>query len=291
MFFSGAADVVISAGVLALGLAVGSFLNVVIHRLPRAGLSVLYPRRSFCPSCQNQLTWRDNIPVVSYVALRGRCRHCDAPISARYPLVEILSGALALSLFRKYGLSWEFFFHWYFVSALTAVAFIDSELMVIPDLLVLPTVLLGLALAAIVPNPGLTGGMLWARLSDAGWAPRAISLAGGALGFAFGFLSLFLASKAYKMWRGKDGLGSGDPLLLGLIGAFLGWRSIFPILFLSSVIGLLSVILSLAAGKLPRKGERGAIRIPFGPFLVLAALFWLFYGDPIIVWYASLFSA
>jgi leader peptidase (prepilin peptidase)/N-methyltransferase len=290
MHLSGATDIIFGVGVALMGFAVGSFLNVVIYRLPREGLSIWQPRRSFCPACRNQIPWHDNIPFLSYLFLRGRCRFCGTPISARYPLVELLSAILAFSLYRKYGITWELLFYWYFVCALTAIAFIDSELMVIPDLLVLPTYILGFVIAVVTPNPELTGTLVWAALDRAGWNPRLISLAGSVMGFALGFLSLFLASKAYKLWRGKDGLGAGDPPLLGLIGIFLGWRSIFPILFLSSVIGLLSVMLSLAAGKLPSRGDLGGVRLPFGPFLVLAALFWLFYGEPIIGWYASLLT-
>ncbi|MDR2200022.1 MAG: prepilin peptidase [Deltaproteobacteria bacterium] len=288
MSFSGAAGVIFGAFVFFLGLSVGSFLNVVVYRLPREGLSVWRPRRSFCPACQNQLVWRDNIPCLSYILLKGRCRYCGAPISARYPLVELLSGVLALSLYGVYGFTLQFFFYWYFACALTAVAFIDSELMVIPDLLILPTILLGLVIAVLCPNPILTGSFLWDKLLLKGWNPRLVSLSGAVLGFFCGFLSLFAASLCYKLWRRKDGLGAGDPPLLGLIGVYLGWRSIFPILFLSSVIGLLSVILTLAAGRIPARGRMGSMRVPFGPFLVLAALFWLFYGEAIINWYLSL---
>lgn len=290
MNFSGALGFTLEIGVFLLGLAVGSFLNVVIYRLPREGLSLWQPRRSFCPSCQNQLSWYDNIPLFGYIRLKGRCRYCQSPISVRYPLVELLSGILALSLFFRYGFTVEFFFYWYFVSALTAVAFIDSELMLIPDILVLPTYILGFLLALIVPNPELTGELLWNRLIALGWNRRLISLTGAILGFLLGFLSLYLASKSYKLWRNRDGLGAGDPPLLGLIGIFLGWRSIFPILFLSSVIGLLSVIISFSTGKLPAKAGVSGMRIPYGPFLVLAALFWLFYGEKIIRWYVSLLS-
>ncbi|MDR2406464.1 MAG: prepilin peptidase [Deltaproteobacteria bacterium] len=292
MNFNGALGTILEIGIFFLGLSVGSFLNVVIYRLPREGLSIWRPSRSFCPNCQNQLRWHDNIPVLGYILLKGRCRYCQSPISVRYPLVELLSGILALSLYLRYGLSVEFLFYWYFVSALTAIAFIDSELMLIPDVLVIPTCFLGVALALIVPNPDLTGELLWNKLLSAGWNRRLISLLGSILGLRLGFLSLYLSSKAYKLWRGRDGLGAGDPPLLGMIGIFLGWRSIFPILFLSSVIGLLSVILTLFSGKLPtsRKGREGlsAMRIPFGPFLVLSALFWLFYGERIIRWYLSL---
>jgi leader peptidase (prepilin peptidase)/N-methyltransferase len=290
MDLSGAAGAILYVGVFLAGLAVGSFLNAVIYRLPREGLSVWSPRRSICPSCRAQLGWRDNIPLLSYILLRGRCRRCQSPISARYPLVELLSAILAVSLLAKCGgLSPSFFIYWYFVCCLAAIAFIDAELMVIPDLLVIPTCLLGAAASVLIPNPELAGGALWDRLIIAGWNGGMVSLCGALAGFALGFLSLWASSRLYKVWRGRDGLGSGDPPLMGMIGVFLGWRSIFPILFLASLIGLLSVFISLAAGRLPARGG-GPARVPFGPFLVLAALFWLFYGERVIRWYISLFT-
>ncbi|MDR3154345.1 MAG: prepilin peptidase [Deltaproteobacteria bacterium] len=292
MHFTGASGAALSVLVFLAGLAVGSFLNVVIYRLPREGLSVTRPRRSFCPVCRNRIPWHDNIPVLSWIALRGRCRSCRSPISFRYPLVELLCGTLALSLFAVEGLSLRFACFYYFSITLTAVAFIDLELMVIPDLLVWPTYLLGFLCAGLSPSPLTSGLYLWERLLSDGWAPAVISLGGAAAGFVLGFLSLYAASKAYRLWRGREGLGDGDPPLLGLIGSFLGWTAVYPVLLLSSLIGLLAVFAMLFAGKgLPASGKVGAAPIPFGPFLALAALIWMFYGEAVKGWYFALLGA
>jgi leader peptidase (prepilin peptidase)/N-methyltransferase len=290
MYLTGAAGVALSAAVFLMGMAAGSFLNVVIYRLPREGLSVARPRRSFCPSCRNQIPWHDNLPVVSWLALRGRCRFCRAPIPSRYPLVELVSGLLALSLLATEGLTLRFFLYYYFCLALTAVAFIDLELMVIPDLLVWPTYLLGFLCAAASPTPQTAGLYLWEKLTGNGWSPWIVSLGGAAAGFVLGFLALYLASKAYRVWRGRDGLGDGDPPLLGLIGVFLGWTAVFPVLLLSSVIALPAALVVLGSGKRPAsKGAgAGATPIPYGPFLALAAVLWMFYGQSVTSWYFSI---
>jgi leader peptidase (prepilin peptidase)/N-methyltransferase len=298
MHFTGPAGLALSAVVLLLGLAVGSFLNVVIYRLPRDGLSLARPRRSFCPSCRNQIPWHDNIPVLGWLILRGRCRSCRAPISFRYPLVEIVCGALALSILSVEGLGLRFVLYYYFALALTAIAFIDLELMVIPDILVWPTYILGFVCAAAVPTHQTTGIYLWERFLADGWSPWLVSLGGAAAGFVLGFGALWAASKAYRVWRGRDGLGDGDPPLLGLIGAYLGWTAVFPILLISTLIALAAVFAMVFLGKgIPSpkgrrrvgvKGKVGVTPIPFGPFLSLAAVIWMFYGQAVKSWYFSL---
>ncbi|MDR2612506.1 MAG: prepilin peptidase [Deltaproteobacteria bacterium] len=288
MHFTGAAGAALSTAVLLLGLAAGSFLNVVIYRLPREGLSVSRPRRSFCPSCRERIPWHDNLPVISWLLLKGRCRFCGARISFRYPLVEIVSGMLALSLLAVEGISPRFLCYYYFAMALTAVAFIDLELMVIPDLLVWPTYVLGFICAAVSPSPQLPGWYLWERLTAAGWSPWLVSLGGAAAGFVLGFLALYAASRLYRLWRGRDGLGDGDPPLLGLIGAFLGWTAVFPVLLLSTLIALLAVFLMIFSGKGIPQGKTAVTPIPFGPFLALAAVIWMFYGQAVKSWYFSL---
>ncbi|MDR1313965.1 MAG: prepilin peptidase [Deltaproteobacteria bacterium] len=293
MHFTGASLAALSVAVLLLGMAVGSFLNVVIYRLPREGLSLARPRRSFCPACRNQIPWHDNIPVLGWLILRGRCRSCRAPISFRYPLVEMVCGALAISLLATEGFGVRFALYYYFALALTAVAFIDLELMVIPDLLVWPTYVLGFVCAAVAPTPQTAGWYLWEKLMADGWSPWLVSLGGAAAGFVLGFAALWAASKAYRLWRGRDGLGDGDPPLLGLIGTFLGWTSVFPVLLLSTLIALAAVFAMVFLGKgipAPKggKGKAAATPIPFGPFLALAAVIWMFYGQAIKSWYFSL---
>jgi leader peptidase (prepilin peptidase)/N-methyltransferase len=270
--------------VTALGLVIGSFLNVVIYRLPREGLAVSKPARSFCPSCHNQIPWFDNIPVISWLLLRGHCRYCKSPISLRYPLVELLCGLLSFFIFNAEGVSFRYLFNFYFAMCLTAIAFIDLEFMVIPDILVRPTYLVGLISAVVTPHPSLPGYTLWDYLIKAEWNERLVSLAGAALAFLVGFLSLYLLSMTYKLLKGHRGLGEGDPPLLGLIALFLGLPSILPVLLLSSVLGLFSVILLVLSGRFPKSGL-GLRPIPFGPFLALAALIWLFWGQQFLAWY------
>ncbi|MDR1038626.1 MAG: prepilin peptidase [Deltaproteobacteria bacterium] len=293
MHFTGAAGAAMSVAVLLLGLAVGSFLNVVIYRFPREGLSLISPRRSFCPACRTGIAWHDNIPVLGWLFLRGRCRSCGAPISFRYPLVEMVCGALAISLYAVEGLTPRFFLYYYFSLSLTAIAFIDLELTVIPDLLVWPTYVLGFVCAAVAPTPQTSGWYLWETLLQAGWSPRLISLGGAAAGFVLGFAALWLASKVYRLWRGRDGLGAGDPPLMGLIGTYLGWAAVFPVLLLSTLIALAAVFALVFAGPglpvgKPGTSKAGAAFLPFGPFLSLAAVIWMFYGQSIVGWYVSL---
>jgi leader peptidase (prepilin peptidase)/N-methyltransferase len=288
--FGGATIVALQAAAFILGLTLGSFLNVVIFRLPREGLAVDRPRRSFCPVCAAKIVWTDNIPVFSWLWLKGRCRYCQAPISWRYPLVELVAAFLSLFVFQAEGLTVRYAFTLYFLLCLTAVAFIDLEHMVIPDILVIPTIFLGVALAVVDPNPLLTGFDAYFFMIELGWSPRLIGLVGAVSGFVLGFGLLFLVATGYKAWRGRTGLGDGDPPLLGLIGVFLGWLSIFPILFLSTILALLSVGGLLLLGRFPSGARPGLQPIPFGPFLSLAALIWYFFGQAIVRWYQGLLA-
>jgi leader peptidase (prepilin peptidase)/N-methyltransferase len=280
----------LSLMVLALGLSVGSFLNVVIYRLPRRdqGLSLSRPRRSFCPDCGAAIRWNDNIPLVSWLLLRARCRNCRQPVSVRYPLVELASGVLALSLFNTYGLSPEFLIQYYFVLCLLAIALIDLELMLIPVVLMYPTTGLGLVGALTFPAPTLTGPWLWLKLEPA-WGPHLTSLAGAAIGLALGWGILKAGAVTYKAIRGYDGLGDGDPPLLGLIGAYLGWQALPMIVLWSSLIGLASALTLILLNRKNRPTEGwGRKALPFGPFLVLATYIQLFFGQAIWTWYWSL---
>jgi leader peptidase (prepilin peptidase)/N-methyltransferase len=203
-------------------------------------------------------------------------------------MVELVAALLALILFQAEGLSFRFLFLYYFALALTAIAFIDLELMVIPDLLIWPTFILGLANAVVSPHPPLAGFRLWEGLISSGWNERLVSLSGAVAGCILGFMALWLVARFYKAWRGHEGLGSGDPPLLGLIGLYLGWQSIFPIMLMSTMIALLSVGILLGSGRL--QGSLAKKPIPFGPFLSLAALIWLFYSPKLIAWYWGLLS-
>lgn len=274
-----------------LGLSVGSFLNVVVYRLPLKNCSLTSPKRSFCPNCRAAIKWHDNIPVLSWIFLRGRCRACGRPIAFRYPLVELASGLLALYFWHQFGPASlvVFLIHYYFALCLLAIALIDLDWMVIPTRqLVYPTVGLGLVCALWEPSVTLAGPWLWELLSPL-VGPRGASLAGALLGLAVGWGSLKAVSLGYKLARGIEGMGDGDPPLLGLIGVYLGWRSILFIILSSTLIGVASVgvMMLLAKGKSPEKGW-GMKELPFGPFLVLGAFLYIFFGPQLIGWYLSL---
>ena len=165
----------IQSGVFILGLCLGSFLNVVIYRLPKTDLSVSSPRRSLCPSCQAGISWYDNLPVISYVVLRGKCRACGHDISIRYPLVELTTGLLTLAVFFKSGFSIQALAELYLVLSLIAATFIDLDEMIIPDAITFPGMVIGLAAAAISPNPALIGPWLGGMLME--WGGPEFSLA------------------------------------------------------------------------------------------------------------------
>jgi leader peptidase (prepilin peptidase)/N-methyltransferase len=239
----------------------GSFSNVVIYRMPK-GESVVTPR-SRCPSCSNPIQWYDNIPIISWLILRGKCRKCSAKISARYPLVEFLTGLIFALIFLKYGHQWVTLEYLVFAWGLITVSFIDLDLMILPDKFTLPGIVLGLAGAALNPEREF-------------WPALAGMLMGG------GFL--WLIAYLYLLLRKEEGMGGGDIKLLAWIGAVLGWTSIPFVVLGSSIIG--SVVgLVLAA-----RSEAGLKSvIPFGPYLALAAIVYLLGGAAIGDWYISLF--
>ncbi|QJA05855.1 prepilin peptidase [Thermosulfurimonas marina] len=232
-----------------LGLALGSFLNVVIYRLPR-GLSLATPG-SFCPHCGHRLRWYENLPLLSYLLQKGRCRSCGGIISWRYPLVELTSGLLILFTFERFGWPAGAIFY-LFSLLLLAATFIDLEHRIIPDEITLGGLLLGLALSPwnplVTPFRALVG-----ALCGAG--------------------AFYLLGEFYAWLRGREGLGGGDHKLLALIGAFLGpWR-LFPVVFLAAASGLGAALFLFLLG---RRRLSGGSALPFGPFLALGALATLF---------------
>ncbi|MDY6852783.1 MAG: prepilin peptidase, partial [Thermodesulfobacteriota bacterium] len=255
--------------VFALGLCLGSFLNVIIYRLPKEGQSILTPRRSLCPACQSQIAWYDNLPLLSYILLRGRCRHCQESISLRYPLVELMAGVLTLAVFYKSGISLRAVADLYLVLTLIAITYIDLDEMIIPDIITFPGMAVGLAAAALAPDPGL---MLGVRLKgllvgwglESGWA---LSLIGSALGLFLGWVLVWGIFNLYFLLRRQEGIGGGDVTLLAMIGAFLGWRAVLVTIFLGSIAGMAAAI----AGSLGGKGFSLQMKIPFGRFLSLGA--------------------
>jgi leader peptidase (prepilin peptidase)/N-methyltransferase len=246
---------------LAFGLALGSFLNVCIYRLPLKKSIVRPP--SSCPQCGARIRFYDNLPVISYIVLLGRCRNCRAPISPRYPLVEIITGFLSVALFIRFGLSPTYIFIFFFSAALIAIAFIDLQHKIIPDVISVPGILIGLAFS-FFPSAGISP------------LDALIGAVGGG-----GFL--FLVGTVFEKLTGREGMGGGDVKLLALIGAWMGWKALPFIILISSltgaVIGGVSLVIS-------RQGVRS--RIPFGPFLALGALVFLFFGDEIALWFYRL---
>jgi len=249
-----------------LGLLVGSFLNVVIHRLPKMmerewaaqcaelrGEELPAPERynlvvprSACPSCGHRISAIENIPVVSWLALRGRCRGCRAPISARYPVVEALTGALSAGMALHFGFGLPLAGALVFTWVLVAAAFIDLDTTLLPDDLTLPLLWLGLLL-----NLGGT----FVPLSDA------------VIGAAAGYMVLWLVYQGFKLLTGKDGMGFGDFKLLAAIGAFLGWKLLPIVILFSSVVG---AAVGIALIVFARHGR--STPIPFGPYLAAAGV-------------------
>lgn len=247
--------------VLLIGLCVGSFLNVVIHRVPQ-GMSLVRPP-STCPRCRKEIKPYDNIPVLSFLLLGGKCRFCRAPISWRYPLVELVTALTFVLLWRRFGLGPEFFAGCVFSAALIALSVIDFYHQILPEVITLP--LIGLALGWSFFRPGF------------GIGP---ALLGAGVGAGF----LLLIYGIYYLVRKREGLGLGDVTLLILIGAFLGWRLVILTLVLASFAGALVGIFLLSVRK---KGLQHAL--PFGTFLGPAAVAALLWGDRIITAYLGMF--
>ncbi len=245
--------------VLFLGLAVGSFTNVLIHRLPRR-MSLIRPRSS-CPSCRTPIRWYQNIPLFSYLFLRGRCSTCNVPISLRYPIVELAGGILFVAFFWRYGFSFTTLGFWLFSLAMLAIFFIDLDCRIIPDVITLPGIGVGLVLSLISPHISIADSLLGV-------------LAGGGSFLAVAMLGQWL----FK----KESMGGGDIKLAAMLGAFLGPSRIFLILILSAFIGLLVSVAVLAISEKFRKDRT----IPYGPFLVMAAYIAVFYGGELLDWYA-----
>jgi len=242
-----------------MGGCVGSFLNVCIYRLPQ-DLSVVSPR-SFCPGCRAPIRAYDNIPLVSYLLLGGKCRHCGAGISWRYPLVEALAGGVALALFLKFGFSFSFLAYFVLSAALIVISFIDLDHRIIPDLISLPGIAVGFLLALFGPLATVKESLIGL-------------LAGGG--------SLYLVAFVYEALTKREGMGGGDVKLLAMIGAWLGWKAILFTLFFASLSG---TFIGGAVMLIQREGRLYAI--PFGPFLAFSGLAYVFLGPELIAWYLN----
>ena len=238
-----------------LGLVIGSFLNVVIHRLPRK--IPLHKGRSVCPHCGVQLKWYHNVPVLSFVLLRGKCAFCTKKISLRYPLVELINGLAYAYFYLQTGFGPDLVVLAFLTSALLAIFFIDFDFQIIPDVITLPGLLLGLAVSWLPGGIGI------------GWAVVGMLAGGGSL-----YLIAMLGDWLFK----KESMGGGDIKMAAMLGAFLGWQKVILIFISSAVIGLVVSLVIMAFSAQVRQTRV----VPFGPFLAIAAMLSILYGDHLI---------
>jgi leader peptidase (prepilin peptidase) / N-methyltransferase len=264
---------------LAVGLCVGSFLNVVIHRLPKMlergwqtqcaelhgeepapapAYNLVIPR-SACPACGHRITALENVPVVSWLALRGKCSSCKAPISIRYPIVEVLGGVLAAYAIWRFGPTATGASACVLLWTLLALTFIDFDTQLLPDDLTLP--------------------LIWAGLIVNLWGTF-VPLATAVIGAVAGYLTLWTIYWLFKLIRGKEGMGYGDFKLLAALGAWLGWQMLPLIVLLSSVVGAVIGIALMAF-----KGRDHNVPLAFGPYLAIAGVIALFWGRPLVELY------
>ncbi|MEW5733849.1 MAG: A24 family peptidase [Thermodesulfobacteriota bacterium] len=285
-----------------VGAVVGSFLNMCIHRIPRSRFlreesfvcphcgqeveavdcphcgkeirdedeEALAPsksmgsKRSRCPRCGALIRFYDNIPIFSWIILRGKCRDCKAPIPMRYPLVELLSGLFGLACFIAYGPSLAAVAYFIFLAALVCVSFIDLDVFRIPLFITLPGAFLGICVSPWLPGLGI---------------------ASSVLGMLCGAGGIYLLRRAYFLLRGAEGMGGGDVDLMAMIGAFLGWQGA---LFAAVAAAFTGTVAGLVLMAFQKKGLK--TRLPFGPFLALGAMLYLFWGGPLTAWYLGLFA-
>ncbi len=233
-----------------VGASIGSFLNVLICRMPE-GHSVVSPP-SHCPKCEHALRFYDNIPVVSYIILKGRCRDCKTKISLRYPLVEVLTAVMSVLIFWKFGLTLQYLSVFVFCCSLIVITFIDLDHQIIPDVITLP----GIPVFSLIAVFFM--GVPWLEV---------------VLGVFIGGGCLYMVAVGYELITGREGMGGGDIKLLAMLGGFLGWKSIFFIVFVSSFLGALVGVSMMIA-----KGRDMKYAVPFGPFLSMAAVAYLFFG-------------
>lgn len=240
-----------------LGLIVGSFSNVCIYRIP-GNESIIYPA-SHCPKCRSNISPKDNIPLLSYILLKGRCRNCKSKISIQYPIVEFLTGLTYLIIYLTYGLSIQSLIYIILSSALIIIAFIDLNEQIVPDVISLPGIVIGFIISFFVSH---------------------ISYMNSALGVLVGGGIILIIGLAGSIIFKKEAMGGGDVKLAAMIGAFLGWRYIMISLFLGFFLGALAGII-LILSKIKSREDV----IPFGPFIVLGSFITLLWGEKIISWY------
>ena len=243
--------------ILILGLIIGSFSNVCIYRIPK-NESIVFPA-SHCPNCHTPIKAIDNVPILSFLLLKGKCRKCGEKISIRYPVVEFLTGAIYLLIFLIYGRSYQTLIYALLSSALIIISFIDLDVQIIPDEISLPGIVIGLALSFIVPY---------------------ISYLNSLLGIIIGGGIIFLIALAGLAIFKKEAMGGGDVKLSAMIGAFIGWKYIIVSLFIGFFIGAIAGILLILL-KIRNRDDL----VPFGPFIVLGSFITLLWGKNILSWY------
>lgn len=243
------------------GLCIGSFLNVCIYRLP-ASKTITDPPRSICPSCNRQIRYYDNIPILSYLWLKGRCRHCGTRIPFRYVVVELMTGVVAVGILFHFGLTLEGLIYFVFISSLIIMTFIDIDHRIIPDVITLPGILIGLIASLALPTVGFKNAII---------------------GMLVGGGSLWLVAWVYYLLTRKDGMGGGDIKLLAMMGTIVGLKGVIFTIFVSSAVGtVVGVTLMII------KGKDMKFAVPFGPFLSIGAITYIFFGHEIIRAYFNL---
>ncbi len=305
-------DPLFASAIFLFGLAFGSFLNVCIYRLP-LGLSVVAPR-SACPKCKQPIAFYDNLPVLSWLILRGRCRHCKTAISPRYLFIELLTGFLFLACYWYFGLTLATLKYCVFGFLLLGLIFTDAETKLLPDKLTLPGIALGIVFSLIVPVNDLASqfgpGLINLPPGDA-FAAHVLSLVDSLLGAAVGAAFIYGAGAIYLRWRGAEGMGFGDVKLMAMVGAFLGIKltvfTIFTASIVGSIFGLTTVFVvwlkrtrrfrrqlpnAQAARRRAWQSAQMVYRfyqMPFGVFLGSMAVLAFFFGNQFLRWYGRLF--
>jgi leader peptidase (prepilin peptidase)/N-methyltransferase len=266
------------------GLLIGSFLNVCIYRLPH-DLSVIRPR-SFCPKCEKPIAWYDNIPLLSFFLLKGRCRQCGASISARYPVVEALTAVLFFSFVAVLGPTLAALKFCLLSALLVGMIFADLEELILPDEFTLGGIAAGLALSWVIPISDGTARILFA-IARVPFNIHAVSLAESVMGAAIPSGFLWLTGALYEKWRHKEGLGFGDVKMVAAIGAFLGLHNTLLTLIVGSLLGsVVGLVYILATRK-----DHATYPLPFGTFLGIGAIGVSLVDQKVIAWYTRLFGA
>ncbi len=274
--------------VFIVGSVIGSFLNVVIHRVPR-GESIVFPN-SACPKCGNAIKPYDNLPIFSWLLLRGKCRHCKEPIAWRYPAVETLTGLVFLLVYSQIGLTVFLPVALIFAAVMISLVFIDAEHMILPNVITYPlfvfAILVRIIYPMIWPNFAFSDMTYWPATYFAGSPVWVVSLVGAAAGALAGGGSLWLVGELWKRLRGVDAMGLGDVKMMLGVGALLGWRLSFLAIFFAALTGAVAGVAVLSR----QKEKDMQTQIPFGIFLGTGSLIALLFGERFLSWYLSYFS-